>query len=78
MVVFVEPGQTWVLHVIAGHARFADGSGLPPLGMGDTALMSAGEARLRHAFDGAGEALLIRLAPVDDVTDSGPALGLVE
>lgn len=61
MVVFAEPGQTWILHLLAGHARFTDGSGLPDLAMGDTALLTAGDTRLRHAFDGAGEALLIRV-----------------
>lgn len=68
MVVFADPGQTWVVHLIAGQAHFVDGSGLPPLAMGDTALLTAGTSRLRHALDGAGEALLMRLAPVD-----GPA-----
>lgn len=64
MVVFAEPGHTWAIHVLAGEARFADGSGLPRLGAGDTALLTAGGERLRHVLDGGGEALLIRLAPV--------------
>ena len=64
MVIFADPGTTWVLHLIAGQARFADLSGLPDLAAGDTALLVAGEERLRHVVDGAGEALLIRLQPV--------------
>ena len=64
MVVFAEPGTTWIVHLLAGHARFADASGLPDLAMGDTAILEAGDDRLRHVIDGGGEALLIRLAPV--------------
>ncbi|WP_133479182.1 HutD/Ves family protein [Cognatilysobacter segetis] len=63
MVVFAEPRTTWAVHLLAGHARFADASGLPDLAMGDTALLEAGEDRLRHVIDGGGEALFIRLTP---------------
>lgn len=75
MVVFAEPGQTWAIHVLAGGARFADGSGLPPLAMGDTALLSAGGERLRHVLDGGGEALLMRLAPIDAAASDDQAAG---
>ena len=61
MVIFADVGTTWVVHLIAGHARFADESGLPELAAGDTALLEAGHARLRNVLDGAGEALVIRL-----------------
>lgn len=61
MVVFVDPGSTWVVHLLAGDARFAADAGLPPLAMGDTALLVAGGARARYALEGAGEALLIRV-----------------
>lgn len=61
MVIFAEPGTTWVVHLLAGHARFADDSGLPDLAAADTALLVAGDTRLRHVIDGAGEALVIRL-----------------
>lgn len=73
MVVFAEPGSCWVVHLLAGQARFADGSGLPDLAQGDTAILRAGDARLRHVLDGGGEALLIRLAPHGAAT---PALAL--
>lgn len=63
MVVFAEPQATWAVHLLAGQARFADGSGLPDLAQGDTALLQAGDARLRHVLDGGGEALLMRLTP---------------
>jgi len=63
MVIFAEPHATWVVHLIAGQARFADDSGLPPLATGDTAILAAGEDKLRHVLDGGGEALVIRIAP---------------
>lgn len=61
MVVFAEPGTVWAIQLLAGHARFADDSGLPDLAAADTALLQADGSRLRHVLDGAGEALLIRL-----------------
>jgi hypothetical protein len=62
MVIFVEPRATWVAHLISGHARFADESGLPPLAAGDTAILVAGGQRLRYVLEGGGEALLVRIA----------------
>ncbi len=62
MVVFVDPHETWALHLLAGQARFADGSDAPMLEAGDTALLRADGERSRSVLDGAGEALLIRLA----------------
>ncbi|MBA3486756.1 MAG: HutD family protein [Lysobacter sp.] len=64
MVIFAEPRHTWAVHLISGHARFADDSGLAPLETGDTAVLIAGRNRLRHVLDGGGEALLIRISPV--------------
>ena len=62
MVIFAEAGETWALHLIAGEARFDDGSGLPALAAGDTALLVARNgSRMRHVVDGSGEALLVRL-----------------
>lgn len=63
MVVFADPGSTWVVHLIAGQARFADDSALPDLSASDTALLQTGRTRLRHIIEGAGEALMIRLQP---------------
>jgi environmental stress-induced protein Ves len=63
MVVFAEAHATWAVHLIAGQARFADDSGLPDLAAGDTAILAAGETRLRHVLDGGGEALLVRIVP---------------
>ncbi len=64
MVLFAEPGTTWVAHLVAGQAEFADESGLPPLSAGDTAFFEAHGERLRHVIDGGGELLLIRIEPV--------------
>ena len=61
MVLFVEPGETWAIHVLAGHLRFADDSGLEEANLGDTAILVAGEARRRYVLDGGGELLLIRI-----------------
>jgi environmental stress-induced protein Ves len=61
MVIFAEPGTAWAVYLIAGQARFVDDSGLPPLSAGDTAVLQAGDARLRHVLDGGGEALLVRV-----------------
>ena len=45
MVMFVEPGSVWAVHLLAGQARFADASGLPELAMADTALLVARRTR---------------------------------
>ena len=63
MVIFAEPGATWAVHLLAGQARFADDSGLPAMEAGDTALLEAGDTRLRHVLDGGGEVLLAQLRP---------------
>ena len=64
MVVFVEPGSTWAIHLIAGHARFADDSGLPPMAAADTALLVGGAtSRQRFVLDGGGEVLVMQLQP---------------
>jgi hypothetical protein len=70
MVIFAEPHATWVVHLLGGRARFADDSGLPALEAGDTAILQAGAARLRHVVEGGGELLLIRVGPRD--SQGGP------
>ena len=66
MVVFVDPHETWAVHLLAGQAGFADGSDAPMLEAGDTALLYATGERCRSVIDGTGEALLIRLAREGD------------
>jgi uncharacterized protein len=62
MVIFAEPGSTWAVHLLAGRARFADDSGLPPLQAGDTAILQAGAEKLRHVIEGGGELLVVRVS----------------
>lgn len=64
MVVFVEPATTWALYLVAGEIRFDGDTGLPPMATGDTALLRAGPDRVRYAFEGTGEALLVRIEPL--------------
>ena len=78
MVIFVDPGSTWAIHLIAGHARFADDSGLPDMAAGDSALLQAGDKRQRHVLDGAGEALLTHLQPLPGIGRDGRRLALTE
>ena len=68
MVVFVEPGTTWALYLVAGEARFGVETGLPPLATGGTALLQPGPGRTRHALEGTGEALLVRIEPAANAT----------
>jgi len=63
MLVFVDPGSTWVVHLLGGHARIRGNTVLPALAAGDTALLTANGARARYVIEGGGEALLAR---VDD------------
>lgn len=65
MLVFVDPGECWAVHVLAGEARLGSGALSATLARGDTALLRAPEVRTRHALDGGGEALLVRLVPLD-------------
>ena len=64
MMVFAEPHDTWVLHLLAGQARFAGESGLGDLMAGDTALLPGGDARRRYMLDGGGELLVMRISPL--------------
>lgn len=65
MLLFVDPGAAWVVHVVAGQATVGgDGAiPLPLLEMGDSALLVAEGVRRRHVIEGAGELLLIRIEP---------------
>ena len=64
MVLFVDPGSCWAVHVVAGQARVSgDAAPRLQLSMGDTALLGAGAQRHRHVLEGGGEVLLIRITP---------------
>lgn len=60
MLVFVDPGDCWLVHVLAGEARLAR-TGLPPLERSDTLVLRTGDVRGRHVLDGGGSLLLARL-----------------
>ena len=59
---FVDPEETWVLHLIAGSARFTSDAGLGELGAGDTAILPGQSTRQRFVLEGQGSALIIRIA----------------
>ncbi|WP_434947049.1 HutD/Ves family protein [Luteimonas sp. SDU82] len=61
LVSFVDPGTVWIVHLLTGHARMADGGARQALEAGDTAMLSCGGTRARHAIEGRGEALLVRI-----------------
>ena len=65
MVLFVEPGETWLVFLIGGRAHLGDGAGQGVhLAAQDIAVAAApGERRRRYLLDGGGEALLIRIRP---------------
>lgn len=65
MVVFGDPGDTWVVYLMAGQARLDAADGEALLEAGDSALLQAGGQRLRQSLQGHGEALLMRLSPAD-------------
>jgi uncharacterized protein len=61
MVLFVEPGDRWVVHPLSGHAYASDDNHHQTAAMGDTLLLCAESLRGRYRLDGGGEVLLIRL-----------------
>ena len=61
MLVVVEPGSTWIVHLLGGHARIGADADLPALASGDTALLHAQGRRTRYVIDGGGEVLLARI-----------------
>lgn len=63
MVMFVDPGQTWLVYLLAGQVVFAEGTGLDAMSAGDTAVLVAKHGRARYALEGGGELLLMRLQP---------------
>lgn len=67
MVLFAAPGEDWVVHMLEGQAHFTGESTLGVLGPGDTAVLQTGEGRARHALDGSGAVLLVRVAQLGKV-----------
>ena len=61
---FASPGETWILHVAAGHADGDDGLHLDA---GDTLVSSDDDGSARHLhLEGAGTALVVRLKPLQE------------
>nr|WP_211260761.1 HutD family protein [Pseudoxanthomonas dokdonensis] len=61
MVFFVEPGVTWMVHMVAGQAGWNEDAGLPSLQSGDTAILASATSRSRFALEGGGSLIVIRL-----------------
>lgn len=61
MLSFVDPGSTWIVYVLGGHARIDGDGATADLGAGDTALLGSGGARTRYVIEGGGEVLLVRI-----------------
>lgn len=59
MALFVAPGETWVLHLLAGHARLSGENDLGDIAVGETAVLRACDRRVRYAVEGDGEMLLV-------------------
>jgi uncharacterized protein len=70
MVVFVEPGSVWVVHLMSGSARISREACLPSLAGGDTALLTAEVERRRYMLEGGGEVLLAHIEAVDPARDT--------
>lgn len=67
MVLFAEPGETWVAHLLAGQAHFPGQAGPGVMAPGDTAILRGHRVRTRFALDGAGELLLARVVERGEV-----------
>lgn len=59
MLVFVDPGDCWIVHVLAGQTHLAR-SGVPLIERGDTLVLRGADTRSRHVLEGGGLLLLAR------------------
>ena len=64
MVLFLEPGEHWAIHLLAGRADAADGEHRCALAATDTLLLDANATRARFVLEGGGEALVIRFRSI--------------
>lgn len=68
MVLFADVGETWVVHMLTGHAHFSGEHALGGMEAGDTAILRPENGvKARYALDGAGEALLMRVVALGEV-----------
>lgn len=59
MMVFVEPAESWLIHLFGGSGSFRAGDQQLSAGGGDTVLLSA-KARERVVIEGSGELILVK------------------
>lgn len=63
MLVFVEPGSSWLIHVFAGQANARGDGQVQPAETGETLLIeSPGLARERIVIEGGGELILVKFS----------------
>lgn len=66
MVLFVAPGETWVVHQLAGSMQCSMEAHVGEMEAGDTAVLEPGSGkRTRYALDGNGEVLLLRVSRLE-------------
>ena len=63
LLLFVEPGNSWAVHVVAGQVTVDGGRSLPLLERGDSVVLEAARGRARHMLEGSGELLLVQVSP---------------
>ena len=68
MVLFAEPGECWAIFLLGGRATLGGDDTLLHLAAQDTAVIAAGNTRLRCMLDGGGEVLLIRVRNLSEQT----------
>ncbi|WP_343064738.1 HutD/Ves family protein [Marilutibacter spongiae] len=75
MLVFADPAETWVVHLVSGHADLDRANATPRLEAGDTMVLQGLGHRRRCLIEGAGSVLLARIAPVsvDGEAAAGPS-----
>ncbi len=75
MLVFADPAETWVVHLVSGHAQLDRSNARPRLEAGDTMVLQGLGHRRRCLIEGAGSVLLARIAAVaaDGEAAAGPS-----
>lgn len=73
MVFFSEPGESWLIYLLGGHAAGKHDREATRADSGDTLLLEGSTAGSRFLLDGAGELLLVRLRQrAPDAAPAGP------
>jgi environmental stress-induced protein Ves len=62
MLIFAEPGATWCIHVLVGHANVRSGTQRAHVAAGDSVLIDVDDGALdRSVVEGSGELVLVKL-----------------